>query len=87
MVSIPKASATRHACCPPAPPKHCKAYFVTSYPLWTEIFLIALAMLDIAIRKKPSAKSIADIGLSPVFNDISSANSLNLFSTTDTSIG
>ena len=21
---MPKASATKHACCPPAPPKHCK---------------------------------------------------------------
>ncbi len=53
--SIPSASATRQACCPPAPPKRRQREAVTSCPRATDIGLIALAMLATAMREKPSA--------------------------------
>ena len=52
-VSIPSASATRQACCPPAPPKHCNAKRVASWPFCTETCLIAFAMLATAICRIP----------------------------------
>ena len=50
-------SATRQACCPPAPPKQPSTYSDTSKPRWMLIFLMAFAMLSTAIRRKPSAIS------------------------------
>ncbi len=52
---MPSVSAMRHACCPPAAPKHDNAYCATSYPRSTEMRLIARAMLSTATRMKPSA--------------------------------
>ena len=49
---MPSSSATRHACCPPAPPKHASVYAVTSCPRCTEINLIAFAMFATAIAQK-----------------------------------
>ncbi len=54
-VSMPSSSATRQACCPPAPPKHCRAKRAASWPFCSETCLIALAMLATAMRRKPSA--------------------------------
>ena len=54
-VSMPSSSATRQACWPPAPPKHCSAKRVASWPFCTETCLMALAMLATAMRRKPSA--------------------------------
>src|SRR5258708_4657312 len=52
---MPSSSATRQACCPPAPPKQASVYSVTSWPRCTEINLIAFAMCATAMRMKPSA--------------------------------
>ncbi len=70
---MPSASATRQACWPPAPPKHCKAKRVASWPLRTETCLIAFAMLATAMRMKPSA-TCSGVRRSPVACAISSAS-------------
>jgi len=62
---MPRASATRQACWPAAPPKQHSVYPATSCPRCTEIFLIASAMLPTAISTNPSATCSA-VRVSPV---------------------
>ena len=54
-VCMPSSSATRQACCPPAPPKQCRAKPAASWPFCSDTCLIALAMLATAMRRNPSA--------------------------------
>ncbi len=75
--SMPRASATAQACWPPAPPNTLSRYPVTSYPRWTEIFLIALAMLATAISANPAATSSGP-RVSPVAAAISALSAWNL---------
>ncbi len=58
-VCMPSSSATRQACCPPAPPKHCRAKRDASCPFSSDTCLMALAMLATAMRRKPSAAARA----------------------------
>ena len=81
---MPSASATAHACCPPAPPNVVSTYSVTSRPRCTEIFLIALAMFATATRRKPDATSSAVVAV-PVLAVTSAARRANRSRTTSAS--
>src|SRR5665648_476941 len=52
---MPRASATRHACCPAAPPKQHSVARVMSWPRCVEMRLMARAMVSQATRMKSSA--------------------------------
>ncbi len=83
---MPSSSATRQACCPPAPPKQASVYSVTSWPRCTLMNLIALAMLATAILRNPSATCEGVCGV-PVAFAISPASAANFSRTTPASSG
>ena len=80
-VVMPNSSATRQACCPPAPPKQASAKPVASWPFCTDTCLIALAMLATAMRRNPSARSRGSRAW-PVAAATSAARAANFSATT-----
>src|SRR5665648_858103 len=56
---MPRASATRHACCPAAPPKQHSVARVMSWPRCVEMRLMARAMVSQATRMKSKAHTVA----------------------------